>query len=81
MTLQTSYLICVESSIALLGIEIITRYDLRWPVIYDCFSARDQYSLEDIQGIYVEVSRTLIELRRCKGFIIKDWEEELSHFR
>ena len=29
----------------------------------------------------MEVSRTLIELRRCKGFIIKDWEEELSHFR
>ena len=27
------------------------------------------------------MSRTLIELRRCKGCVISDWEEELSHFK
>lgn len=74
---QTSYLVYVESSARS---SVICRYDLRWPVIMDSFSYK-QYSLEDCQMVFLEVTHTILERRQRMGQILTEDEENYIKYK
>lgn len=56
------------------------RYDLRWPVIMDRFPAK-QFSIEDCQMVFLEVTRTVLESRRRQGVKLSEEEEGYLSYR
>ncbi len=50
------------------------RFDLRWPIIMDHFSSK-QYSLEDCQMVFLDVTKTVLECRRRHGKELTENEE------
>lgn len=72
-----SYFVSVDSRIM---DKVEFRYDLRWPVIMDRFSAK-QFSLEDCQMMFLEITSTILDRRRNLGQKLSGEEEEYLRYR
>lgn len=59
---------------------VLCRFDLRWPVIMDVFSYK-QYSLEDCQLVFLEVTRTILERRQRMGQVLSEEEENYIKYK
>ena len=59
---------------------LMCRYDLRWPIIMDRFHAK-QFSLEDCQMVFLDVTKTVLECRRRHGKELTENEEQTIEYK